>query len=218
MPHQRIAVLHRNCLFRDSLVTFLRSTSRYEGLSIDHTSAEFDEAELIQVQADVFLVDLNLPNNLAIRIAQLLQGHAPRQKLIVLVPDDFTNLLECIAAGVHGCVMERSTLAELETSIAKAIEGETVCSGPFAATMFAEISRVSWRIPSITIGFRLTARELEVLELLAQRYSNKQIAKRLSVSIFTVKNHVHSILEKLDVESRVEAVDRARSENLIGNP
>ena len=58
---------------------------------------------------------------------------------------------------------------------------------------------------------RLTAREQEVLQLLSKRMSNKEIAKELCVSLFTVKNHVHNILDKLEVDSRGEAVDVARS-------
>jgi len=61
----------------------------------------------------------------------------------------------------------------------------------------------------------LTAREHEVIELLAKRNSNKQIARELCLSLYTVKNHVHNILEKLNVESRLEAVDVARQENWL---
>ena len=64
--------------------------------------------------------------------------------------------------------------------------------------------------PASTSLTRLTVREQEVLELLAKRMSNKEIAKELCVSMFTVKNHVHNILDKLEVENRVEAVDAAR--------
>ncbi len=216
---KRVAVLHRNGLFRDCLVTFLAMSKYYEGLPVDPMSVDNLRGELQHLEADVLLLDVNLPNDLAIEIARLVQQESRPEKIILLVPDDHRNLLECVGAGVHGCVLERASLSELDSAIDRVLQGETACSSDFAATMFSEIARIksgpNCDMPSSVLAARLTSREVEVLELLAQRQSNKQIAKRLSVSIFTVKNHVHNILEKLEVESRIDAVDRAREERLL---
>jgi DNA-binding NarL/FixJ family response regulator len=214
---QRVAVLHRSNLFRDCLVNFLHGAPSIESEAVDHAALGADEVEIADQNANVFLVDLNLPDNLALRLTKYLKVSGSDKRIIILVPEDYQNLLECVAAGVHGCIMEKSSLEELIQSIGKVLSGEIVCAGPFAATIFSEIAKMNWQIPTMKPGCRLTARELEVLELLAKRCSNKQIAKQLSVSIFTVKNHVHNILEKLEVDSRVNAVDRARHENLISN-
>ncbi len=216
---KRVAVLHRNGLFRDCLVTFLAMSKYYEGIPVDPMSVDNLRSELQHLEADVLLLDVNLPNDLAIEIARLVQQESRSEKIILLVPDDHRNLLECVGAGVHGCVLERSSLSELDSAIDRVLQGETACSSDFVATMFSEIARIksapNCDVPSSVLATRLTSREVEVLELLAQRQSNKQIAKRLSVSIFTVKNHVHNILEKLEVESRIDAVDRAREERLL---
>ena len=85
--------------------------------------------------------------------------------------------------------------------------------------MFSELSKVrkvsAWQMPDSGTTCRLTSRERQVLELVAERQSNKEIAKALALSIFTIKNHVHNILKKLNVENRLEAVVLAQQENLL---
>ncbi len=215
----RVIVYHRNCLFRDCLVTFLQMSLGYDAVSIDHKQRDSSEKAMAEKEADIVLLDLNLPDNLAVDIVRSLKKVCPTTKVIVLVPDEHNGLLECIAAGVQGCVLERASMTDLDHAIRKAIRGETVCSPEFAETMFSELSRVSnsakWQVPASVSRSRLTAREYEVIELLAKRNSNKQIARELCLSLYTVKNHVHNILEKLNVESRLEAVDFARQENWL---
>ena len=218
----RILVYHRNGLFRDCLVTFLTKSLEYDAVSMDHRRSEHLDPLCTPENAGLVLVDLNLPDNLAIEITRSIKAASQQTKVIVLVPDDHNGLLACISAGVHGCVLERASLEDLDLSISKALQGETVCSPDFAATIFSELSRVtsapSWQTPASASRARLTQRELEVLELLAKRSSNKQIAKELCLSLYTVKNHVHNILEKLSVDSRLEAVDYARRENWLVEP
>ncbi len=139
-------------------------------------------------------------------------------KIILLVPEEHSLLLECISAGVDGCVLERSSLPELAEAINNVIQGEIHCSAEFAKRMFSAMSSYrrtpAWKTPKETVTYRLTLREREILELIANRKCNKEIAKELDLSLFTVKNHVHNILEKLNVGSRVEAVDLAQKEGL----
>lgn len=193
----------------------------YDAESINLVGSDRVENEWFQKEADVILLDLNLPNNFAVEIVRYVRQTQPNAKVIILVPDDHRGLLECVASGVQGCVLERSSLQDLDLAIDKSLRGETVCSSEFAATMFSELYRFSnspsWQVPAAISRTRLTAREHEVIELLAKRNSNKQIAKELCVSIYTVKNHIHNILEKLDVESRVEAVELALQENWLSH-
>lgn len=214
----KILVFHRNCLFRDCLTSFLTSACEYAALAVDHTRAEQPDA-LCTESAELILLDLNLPDNLAVEVTKFVRETRPNIKVVLLVPEDHRELVTCISAGVHGCVLESSSLPELEQAIEKVLLGETICSSAFAATMFMELSRIAespvWKIPTAMAECRLTTREQQVLELMAGRKSNKEIAKELSVSLFTVKNHVHNILEKLNVESRLDAVDIARRENWV---
>ncbi|WP_164103310.1 response regulator transcription factor [Candidatus Laterigemmans baculatus] len=214
---KRLLVFHQNCLFRDCLATYLKTSGGYDAESAEHLQSS-PLIELIRDPIDVLLLDLNLPDNLTLKIARAIQQAELPTKIIVLASEDHEKIIDCIAAGVQGCVLERSPLAELDMAIARVREGETFCSPDIVSKMFTELARFAHRPhrePPKPKG-RLTGREREVLELLGKRKSNKQIAAELNVSLYTVKNHVHNILEKLKVDSRVEAVKRARQQDEPG--
>ena len=112
----------------------------------------------------------------------------------------------------HGCVPEDSSLQELREAIEKVAAGDIFCSH---ATVHSVLHRMAHRAGEVrrqdwSEAPSLTPRELEIVRLIAEHLSNKQIARRLSVSLYTVKNHVHNIVEKLQVARRYEAVDVAR--------
>lgn len=215
---KRILVLHRNGLFRDCLANYLEATGNFQASAEPHESAQHG-GDLVAAGTDIILLDLNLPCNLAKQIVNAVQTTSSHTKVVLLVPDDHQALFECMAAGVHACVLERSPLQELILAIESVAAGETICSNDFAKLMFSEVARLgqrfTWQIPQTSSPSRLTSREQQILELIAERMGNKEIAKKLSVSLHTVKNHVHNILEKLQVENRQEAVEAMRQENFL---
>lgn len=214
-----VLVFHRNMLFRDCLASYLRSSAGYETTAVDHARVDQIDAEL-RSGASLCLLDLGLPDSLAVEIARTVQDAALDLRLLLLVPDERGRLIECMAAGVHSCILEESSLDELQAALEAVQTGETYCSPKLISTMFSQLPGYvhppKWlsqtAYPS---SARLTPREEQVLQLLSKRKSNKQIAKELCVSVFTVKNHVHNILEKLHVESRIEAVEIARQQSWL---
>ncbi len=212
-----VKILHRNRLFRECLVSVLADDQRFDIQAVDHSDTR--ELELLGEEgADVVLIDLNLPAQAAVGLTQRLRRQVERAKLLLLVcASSQSCVVECIAAGAHGCILETSPLSELEVAIEKVLNGETFCSQEIVQTMFDKLAQTAsaspWRRPGESIN--LTPRELEVVHLISDRLSNKEIAKKLSLSIYTVKNHVHNIVEKLQVEDRHEAVEYAQRQRWL---
>lgn len=213
----RLTIIHRNRLFRECLASVLSEDPRYQATGIDHHQPQ-QLAALEQQSPEVILIDASLDERLAVQLTQRFREGLPGVKLILLVTFlAEENLVDCVAAGADGCVLEDSTLDDLQTAVEKTLAGQSFCSPELVQTMFARLSqggRTShWRQRVESV--ELTPRELEIVHLIADRLSNKQIARRLSLSLYTVKNHVHNIVEKLQVEDRHEAVDYARSRHWL---
>ena len=211
---QRLLVFHRNGIFRDCLASYLSHDRGYEAKSVNHDQSD-EVANWLADTSDIVLLDLGLPNDLAIEITRAVKDAGMKARVLILASHDQHRLVECIAAGAHGCVLENSTLEHLDEAISQVLRGETFCSPELVASMFSELARFerfAAKQVSVPKERSLTSREHEVLELLSARKSNKEIAAELCVSLFTVKNHVHNILEKLKVYSRAEAVDVARQQ------
>jgi DNA-binding NarL/FixJ family response regulator len=214
-----LAVIHRNRIFRECLASVLSEGGRFQLAVVDHGDPNCLKS-IEEQRPDTILIDLNLPEQLAVGLTQQIRERVPRAKVILLAQshallshgDAEDRLVECLAAGAHGCVLEESSLKELQAAIQKVVEGEKFYSSEIISSMchrLVESTRASsWRERVKSV--RLTPRELQVVSLIADGLSNKQIARRLSLSLFTVKNHVHNVVEKLQVENRLKAVEYAR--------
>ena len=209
----RVKVCHRNGLFRKCLASVLSLDEGFRVTDADHSGPEFLQSVQEGEPCDVILVDSMLPDELALRLAQDFRASGVRTKVILLSGVDLCEqLFDCIAVGVHGCVSEESSIEQVCAAVEQAVRGETVCSPDILRTMFAGMTKFREEpfCREQANAVKLTPRELEIVELIAQRLGNKQIAKRLSLSLYTVKNHVHNIVAKLQVEDRREAVEYAR--------
>jgi DNA-binding NarL/FixJ family response regulator len=119
-------------------------------------------------------------------------------------PESEEDIIALAEAGVLGYVTRDESLDNLVTTIESVARDEMACSPWMATVLVRRVQALAAERPGPTQ--RLTAREAEILELIAQGLSNKEIAARLFIEVTTVKNHVHNILEKLGVSRREEAV------------
>jgi DNA-binding NarL/FixJ family response regulator len=207
-----LKIIHRNRIFRESVAVVLSTDDRFQVAPVDHTDAD-ELAAIKQQRPDVVLIDLNLPEQLALELTHHVRECVDSARVILLThANSKEDLVECFEAGAHGCVLEESSLDDLRTAIEAVAAGKTFCSPQMVHSMFgwlAESARDAYRRERSRPS-ELTRRELEVLRLVEEQLSNKQIARRLSLSLYTVKNHVHNIVEKLKVCDRHEAVEFAR--------
>jgi len=171
-----------------------------------------DALECIREQeVNVVLVSIGLPDQGALALTRAIVDHTPSTKVLVLglSDEDKNDALRYIEAGAAGYVLKDSSFEEFVEIIRLTQKGEAQVSPKIAGAMMERLSNLARMFAGaenrIDGEVRLTSRELEVLEFISEGLTNQEIAARLVVEVGTVKNHVHSILEKLNVSSRDEA-------------
>jgi two-component system, NarL family, nitrate/nitrite response regulator NarL len=161
------------------------------------------------LRPDVVLLDQAMPGAL-----ELLRGlramPQPCQIVALGVPDQEEYLLAWAEAGAAGFVPREESLDSLCQTIASAARGELNCSARVAGTLLKRLQRRVLDLPVGAMRHPLTDREVEIFRLVDSGLSNKEIAARLGIEVATVKNHVHNVLEKLQVHRRGEAAGRLR--------
>jgi DNA-binding NarL/FixJ family response regulator len=176
-------------------------------------------ARLAARRFDVLLVGLDLPGAAEL-IRQAAVRH-PAARAVVLGGNEAGDLaLAPFEAGARGYVLRDQSLSELRAAIERVAAGETVVTPEVAHQLFvrlSELGRESRRRRRLEF-LDLTAREIEILDLIAQGLRNQEIADRLFLSVHTVKNHVHNMLERLGLETRAEAVRYARERGWLPRP
>jgi DNA-binding NarL/FixJ family response regulator len=192
-------------LYRDGLAG---SLSTYSRLVIAGTCASRNDAreQVPRLHPDIVLVDVATRESL--ELIRDLRAEAPRCKVLAFaVEENAADIIECAEAGAAGFVTADASIDDLVTAIEGIVRAELVCSPRIAAQLFGRISerRERWSFETKS----LTSREREVLDYIRQGKSNKEIAQELNIAEPTVKNHVHNLLDKLDVTTRAQAAARA---------
>ena len=205
----RLLLVDEIRLYLEGLAQLLRNEP---GIDVVATAAGADEAvrALREQRPDVVLLDVALPEN-----AWLVRGlitAVPGTRIVALaVPDSEQEVVALAEAGIVGYVTRAASVGDLVAVVQAVTRGETLCSPRMVASLFQHIATLTLK-QSPANESRLTQRELEILELIEEGLSNKEIARHLTIEISTVKNHVHNILQKLNVSSRTEAAVRARGQ------
>jgi two-component system, NarL family, nitrate/nitrite response regulator NarL len=194
-------------LYREGLAATLAGLGR---LSIVGTVAGSDLtlACLARFGPDVVLLDMALSGCLGLPAA--LRSEPPVRFVAFAVSDADDGVLACAEAGFAGYVGRDGSAEDLVLTIEGALRGEVLCPPQISGALFRRLAALAdsqAHDPSISA---LTHREFEIIELVDQGHSNKEIARRLRIGPATVKNHVHKILEKLHVHRRAEAAAAIR--------
>jgi two-component system nitrate/nitrite response regulator NarL len=169
-----------------------------------------DEALALAGDVDVLVISTRLPNKGALRLAQAVARAALPVKVVVLgLAESKEEILQYVEAGVAGYVLQDDSVDDLLAKIRTAYGGEAIVSPEMAAVLITRVSELAQQAapPEVKLDTtgELTPREREILELIGQGLSNQEIADRLVIEVGTVKNHVHSILQKLNVSDRQAA-------------
>jgi two-component system, NarL family, nitrate/nitrite response regulator NarL len=206
----RLLIAAQVRLYRDGLAHAFSCDGRHEVVGAAATSPEALEL-VIRLEPDVVLLDSTLP-----RVSLLVREVTSRSgKVVVLgVEEDKEEILPLVEDGASGYVTRDGSLADLFSTVEGACRGEFACSPRVVAGMMARLAAMARVRPTVDAPRPLTTRERQIASLIDQGLSNRDIAARLQIRLPTVKNHVHNILDKLEVHRRGEAVARLRARSL----
>jgi DNA-binding NarL/FixJ family response regulator len=208
----RLLLVDDHALFREGLAGLLAYQDDMEVVGEAATAADALAAAR-RLQPDVVLMDLDLPGESGIAATYWITTELPTSMVVVLTAyDDADQLLQAIKAGAHGYLIKNIRSTELLEQLRALVRGEAAISRRMATRLLAEFRhQPAPAIPETD----LTSREVEVLQLVAARLVNKEIAARLTLSEHTVKNHLKNILAKLHVRNRREAAAYARARGWV---
>ena len=199
----RVLIVDDHSLFRDGIGSLLQAAG-FEVVGGASNGQEAIEAAGT-LRPDLILMDVSMPELNGIEAARRIKAQLPEVKIVMLtVSDDDRVLIDAVKAGASGYLLKSLDSTEFLSMLEGVQRGESAMQRQTMSRLLDSLSDFS-REPVI----ELTLRELELLKWVAQGYSNKAIAKEMSISPNTVKYHMKSVLQKLNVQNRAEAVATA---------
>lgn len=204
-----VLVLSDVCLYREGLVRILAGEPCVASVLTAHSGA--DAVEVLSRDATkVALIDLALAG--ALETVRMLRARFPEVRFVALgVQDEQQQVVDCAEAGMIGYVCRTGSAADLVESIRCAGAGELACSRQIAGVLIARVAWLAGTSRRSEPASPLTPREVQIVRLVDEGLTNKEIASRLNISAATARNHIHSILEKLGVRTRSRAAAVARN-------
>ena len=205
----RVAILSVIRLYAEGLAQYLGSRG---DICVAGTARNFAEIErlLDKKPVDVILCDTSEKGTVA-EVRQLASRFPEAKIVAVALTETETEIIAWAEAGISAYVPRQASLAQLCTAIFAAMRGEMNCSPKIAGWLLRKLRQHPDRS---YLAERLTSREVEILRFISEGLSNKEIAQTLGISVSTVKNHVHSVLEKLGVRSRSQAAAQISTRHL----
>ena len=198
-----VAIIDDNRLVREALTAMLGKLPDLHVVASAVASAAF----LAEAKPQVLLLDVGLGEEYSLSVAVEIRRELPDARIIVmdLMPDN-DDVAEFVNAGVSGFVLKDATFDEFVTTIRAVAAGEKVLPKRLTESLFAQIAReVAGRGRALVLeDVRMTRREREVIDLIGEGLSNKEIAQRLNIATHTVKSHVRNVMEKLALHTRLQ--------------
>ncbi len=216
----RVLLIEDNRLLREGITAMLNDQPDIKVVAATGNGDALEKARNFKPQ--VVLLDLGLRHQNSLRIAELIKKEYPKAEIVVmdLIPVQ-AEVVEYVQAGVAGFILKDATIDDFVHTIRSVAEGKKVLPPPLTGSLFSQIVEYavkSGKADRLMKPVKLTRREHEVVDLIARGMSNKEIAKELSIAVHTVKSHVHNILDKLALHTRLELASFALTEGMVRKP
>jgi DNA-binding NarL/FixJ family response regulator len=213
----RLLLIEDNRLLRDGLFSILKSHK-----DIDIIAASGDGkrtlAKIKQLKPNIVLLDLGLRSQNSLRVVEVVKQDFPLAKIIVmdLAPVQ-ADILQYVKAGANGFILKDASLNDFLITIRSVSEGATILPPLLIDSLFSQIVDHAVREGKTKLkeAVLMTQREREVITLLSEGMSNKEIAHRIHISTYTVKSHIHNIMEKLALHTRLEIANYSYTDETL---
>ena len=210
----KIVIVDDHILFREGLAAIIRSESDIEIVG-QAGNVQEAVATVRALKPDMVLMDFGLPDGTGAEATQAILQEHPACKIVFLtMSEQDEDLFAAIRSGAKGYLLKNMRPSKLISSLRSVQQGESAISRSMTLRLMEELARTR-ETPRSPEPVTLTRREIEVLRELASGFSNQEIAEHLFISENTVKYHVHSILEKLNLSDRRDASAYARQHGLV---
>ena len=215
-----LVLIDDNRLLREGIAAMIRTQPGFKVLA---ASADVDEAlaKAREAKPDVILLDFGLVDHDSLNLTASVHQEVSGAKVIImgLLPAQ-EDVASYVQAGASGFIMKDASFEDFVTTIRAVAAGEEVLPPALTTSLFSQIARnaVGTDKARVLEGVSLTNRERQVIALLGEGLSNKEIATRLHIAVHTVKSHVHNVLEKLALRSRLEVAAFSHSAGGIKDP
>jgi two-component system, NarL family, nitrate/nitrite response regulator NarL len=215
-----LVLIEDNRLLREGIAALIHTQPGFRVLA---AYADVDEAltEVRQAKPDVVLLDFGLADHDSLALTATVHRELPAARVIVmgLLPIQ-EDVAAYVRAGASGFIMKDVSFDVFFETIRAVAGGAEVLPRALTNSLFSQIARDASKVGEAKVRevVRMTNREREVIDLLAEGLSNKEIGARLHIAVHTVKSHVHNVLEKLALHSRLEVVAFTHSERDSGRP
>ncbi len=201
-----LVLIDDNRLLREGIVAMVHTQTGFKVLA---ASADATEAlqKVREAKPDIVLIDFGLEDHDSLSLTATMHAEVPEAKVIVMglqpLQEDVANY---VRAGASGFVMKDASFEVFFKTIRAVAEGAQVLPTQLTSSLFSQIVRNAGAKDKarVVAAVRLTSRERQVIDLLGEGLSNKEISNRLHIAVHTVKSHVHNVLEKLALHSRLE--------------
>ena len=211
----RILLIEDNRLLRDGIAAMLNKRGEFHVVARSEDGDSVRQLKKMKNPPDVILLDLGLEKADSLKLMSLLREESSEAKVIAMdIIPDHVDIIEFVKAGGCGFILKNAPLEDWIRTIKTVAAGEKVLPPCLAPSLFAQIIEGTLKsgkgIPAKSIRF--TNREREIVNLISEGLSNKEIAERLHIATFTTKSHVHNILEKMALSTRLQIAASIRED------
>jgi DNA-binding NarL/FixJ family response regulator len=208
----RVFLLMENRLLREALIRLFRKRSDLAVVGPDG-AADATACQVLEAQFDVLLIDSFETTRPAARTARETGGQAAYKAVVIGMEPDEEVFIAAVRSGVMGYLLKDASASDLVAAVRAVYRGEAVCPPQLCSSLFRFVAHMIEEIPIKRAAQRpdLTIRQQQLMALVAKGFTNKEIASRLNLSEFTVRNHIHRVLKQLNAGSRSQAVEAIRA-------